>query len=328
MSEILKELVLRPNLDNRGTLPELGDCLNECPDILCVGDTPVKDFQDALAKEECYLAGSEFKYVRGHINYAYVRIKNNSENNFSNILAELFYCDVKHVSSVSNWKRIPVENRELSLSGNAFDDIGPGAIGVVTAPFMLPHDLDVDKELCLIARIWSGSEEFNNPMPNKLCPTYINNLTAEHLWWGQKNFCVYNKHEYPFSFASVNLSIPAESTSSDTDTYLLVFETTNVVGRNIKAEIRNSHTDDNGEQIQLPKTNIDCNRITIDSFTLKKGYSSQLTLYIYRPANQCPSIDEKYELSVWKDKQPLDNIEQLTEKNEHSQFICKKTFNI
>lgn len=328
MSEKLEELVLRPNLNNKGTRLKFGECLNECPDILCAGDTPVKDFQNALAKEECYSKDYNIEYVRGHINYIYIRVKNYSKDQLNDIFVELFYCDEEHVSSVNNWKRIPVENRETSQGGNRFDVIMPGAIGVVEAPFMLPPDLEVNTKFCLIARIWGDNEKYRNPMPNKMNPTSIEFLLAEHLLWGQKKILVNNNYDYPFSFASVNLSISSESTSSETDACLLVLKTTNVAGRKIKAEIRNSRTDDNGKQIQLSKAEIQCDIIPIGTFTLKEGYSSQLTLYIYRPANQCPSTDERYELFVWKEQQPLDNIEQLTEKNEHSQFICKETFKL
>lgn len=326
MSEILKELVLRPNPQNRGTLPELQEFLNECPDILCAGDTPVEDFQKEFSREDRYSEDYNLTYVRGHINYIYIRVKNNSSDPVEDIFAELFYCDEEHVSSVSNWKRIPVENRETSQSGNRFGKIESGAIGVVEAPFMLPPDLDVNTRFCLIARIWGGNEKYRNPLPNKMNPTSIESLLAEHLLWGQKKILVNRDYDYPCSFASVNLSISSESTSGETDTYALVLRTKNVAGRNIKAEIRNSRTDDKGEQIQLSKAEIDRDLIMIGPFTLKKGYSSQLTLYIYRPKNQQPDIEEEYMLSVYRECQKLDHIEPLIEKNEHSQLICEETF--
>lgn len=328
MSEILKELVLRPNLQNQGTLPELGECLDKCPDILCAGDEPIADFQKELATEESYSSEFKDKYVPGHINYIYIRVKNNSEEDLNDVYAELFYCDADHVSFVSNWKRVPIENRESSSGGNSFDVIKTNEIGVVEAPFMLPPNLGAIGEFCLIARIWSDSEKYSNPITKKIRPVYMRELIAEHLLWGQKNIFVTNTDVKAFACASANLLISDKPNPKNTENkYALILNTTNVACNNIEIEIRNSRTDDNGKIISFPKTIIKSDTEIIGEFTLKEGYNSQMTIYIYRPAGQRPSSDENYEVNAYeKIKSSNKNINQSADKIKSSRFSCISTF--
>lgn len=323
MGESLKELVLRPNLKNNGTIPKFSDNMESCPDIWLAGDDPVGDFQNTLADKEYYEKSSADDYVYGHLNYVYIRIKNNSTKALIDVFADLFYCDAEHISSVSNWIRVPVENQNANPGGCKFNtEIKQGEVAVVSAPFILPSNLIPGKKYYLIARIWSDDERYKNPMPSRLRPIYIDELLSEHLLWGQRTFYVkpQNETDCTFFYSSTAFS-PSKKlfSNKDIDEFDLGLETKNLKNKDIRVEIHNSRTDNNDNKIFLNMQTIDDDIKHIGYFKLKKGYSSQMTIYVYRGKDYLPSADEFYQVSVWKKDSNKDNIE-------HNSLTNKEVF--
>lgn len=294
MSKKLNEPYLRPNLSNAGTLPDGQEPLAQCPDIWCAGDTPVADFQNTLAADEYYLKASDTSYVAGHDNYFYLRLKNGSAEDVKDISAQLFYAPASLICWPSAWNPVPVENHYKGDATNSFDTVAPGAVGVVKAPFLLPSTLSVGENYCLIARIWS--DKYPNPMPKELSPIYISSMLTNHLFWGQNNMAKISAGTSPTVDNAFTLAVPAES-YGEGDMWILVMETENVAGRGIEVEIQNSRTDDSGQQISLAKQPAD-KIMLIGKFQLKKGYSSQMSIYIYLPDGYVVKGDEKFKITI------------------------------
>lgn len=292
MSEQLKEPFLRPNLTNKGTLPDGKEPVAECPDIWCAGNTPIFDFQNTLASEEYYQSASETKYISGYNNYFYLRVKNGSDKEINDLSAQIFYAPSSIICWPSEWKAMPVENHAEGDTVNTFDKIPSQAVGVAKAPFIMPRSLSQDVNYCYIARVYS--DEYPNPVPSQLSPIYIASMLTKHMFWGQKNIASVPVEDAPQISITINVSVPAESLGTG-NMWLLALYTEEA--EKLQVEVRNSRTDDNGKQIVLSKQNAE-EDMFIGRFRLDKGYSSQLSVYVYLPEGYVATEKEKFILNM------------------------------
>ena len=279
MAEKINEPFIRPNIDNQGTRPDENESISQSPDIWCAGDKPVFNFQKVLADDDHYGIASEEGYVQGHDNYFYLRFKNGSDKPVKDMCAELYYQEATLINWVSDWKRIPVEGQNDSDTVNHFDTVEPDAVGVAKAPFLLRGDLAAGENYCLIARLWS--REYHNDKPTDAC-IYIGQMLKKNMLWGQLNMEKISVRNVPNVVCKFNLSVPAES-SYNSDIWYLILESTNAVNTGIEIEIRNSRTDDDGNQILLERCPVYNNFIVIGRHRLKGGYHSQISAYFYLP---------------------------------------------
>lgn len=292
MDTMLKEPYLRPNLNNQGTLPDGTEPLAQCPDIWGAGDAPVADFQNALATAEAYASASSTSYVRGHNNYYYLRLRNGSDQPVRDMSAQLFFAPASLICWPSEWKSVPVENHAPADVTNTFDTVAAGEVGVAKAPFLLPRNLAEGDKYCLLARLFSDA--YPNPMPSELSPIYIASMLTEHLLWGQQNMAAVPAGDMPQVAATFNLSVPAESFGAG-NLWLLSLHTENA--GQLQVEIRNSRTDDAGKQIKLEKQTV-TEDMFLGRYQLNKGYSSQMSIYIYIPAGYTVTGQEHFKVDV------------------------------
>lgn len=290
MAEVLKEPFLRPNINNKGTLPDGKESTCECPDIWCAGDTPIFDFRKKLADD--YAKASDTQYVRGHDNYFYLRMKNGSEKEIKDMSAKLYYAKASIINWPSEWKSVSVENQDEGDTVNSFGTVAAGAVGVVKAPFILERDLAVDENYCFIAQIYS--DDYPNPKPEDN-PLYISSLLKEHLLWGQQNMTAISAGNVPQVDITRHITVPAESTGTG-KLWLLSLHTENA--DKLDVEIRNSRTDDEGKEIKLERQRAKSDMPIAGRFVLNKGYNSQVSLYVYLPDGYVVSGNERFELDM------------------------------
>lgn len=291
MAEVLKEPFLRPNINNKGTLPAGKESTCECPDIWCAGDTPIFDFQKKLADD--YDKASDTQYVRGHDNYFYLRMKNGSEKEIKDMSARLYYAKASIINWPSEWKSVSVENQDEGDTVNSFGNVAAKAVGIVKAPFILERDLAVDENYCFIAQIYSDS--YPNPKPNEDNPLYISSLLKQHLLWGQQNMAAISAGNVPQVDITRHITVPAESTGTG-KLWLLSLHTENA--DKLDVEVRNSRTDDEGKEIKLERQRAERDMPIAGRFVLNKGYSSQLSVYIYLPDGYVVTGNERFELDM------------------------------
>lgn len=295
MADTLKEPFLRPNPKNQGTLPDGKESVYECPDIWFAGDTPIADFQKKLAED--YSKTPEAQYVRGHDNYIYLRMKNGSDKEIRDMSAKLYYAPAAVINWPSEWKAVAVEDHGKETDyPNSFDTVAAGAVGVVKAPFVLERDLAVDGHYCFLAQIYSDA--YPNPKPPVNSPIGIATMLKEHLLWGQHNITKIGGGDVPKVDMAINMTVPAESAGEGV-LWLLSLHTENAKG--FEVELRNSRTDDAGKQIKLDRQTLESDDQDIPipgRFVLKKGYSSQLSIYIYYPEDHSITENEKFVLDM------------------------------
>jgi len=291
MAETLKEPFLRPNPNNQGTLPDGTESTTECPDIWCAGDTPIYDFQKKLSDD--YSKTSDTQYVRGHDNYFYLRMKNGSDSEVKDMSAKLYYAKSSIINWPSEWESVPVENQGKGDAVNSFDTVAAGDVGVVKAPFILTRDLAADECYCFIAQLYSDA--YPNPKPSENSPIYISSMLKEHLLWGQQNMAKVSAGNVPQVDISFNMSVSAESTGTG-NLWLLSLHTENA--DKLDVEIRNSRTDDEGKEIKLERQQAKGDIPIAGRFVLNKGYSSQMSIYIYLPDGYTVTGDELFEVDM------------------------------
>lgn len=291
MAEVLKEPFLRPNPQNQGTLPDGTESTCECPDIWCAGDTPIFDFQKKLSDD--YNKSSDTQYVRGHDNYFYLRMKNGSDSEIKDMSAKLYYAKSSIINWPSEWEAVPVENHAEGDTANSFGTVAPGAVGVVKAPFILTRDLAADENYCFIAQLYSDA--YPNPKPLENNPIYISAMLKEHLLWGQQNMAKISVGNVPQVDISFNMSVSAESLGTG-NMWLLSLHTENADKLDI--EIRNSRTDDAGKEIKLERQKAIGDIPIAGRFILNKGYSSQMSIYVYLPDDYTVIGDELFEVDM------------------------------
>lgn len=291
MAEVLKEPFLRPNINNKGTLPDGKESTCECPDIWCAGDTPIFDFRKKLAED--YGKASDTQYVRGHDNYFYLRMKNGSEKEIKDMSARLYYAKASIINWPSEWKSVSVENQDEGDTVNSFGNVAAGAVGVVKAPFILERDLAVDENYCFIAQIYSDA--YPNPKPEEDNPLYISSLLKQHLLWGQQNMTAISAGNVPQVDIKRHITVPAESTGTG-KLWLLSLHTENA--DKLDVEVRNSRTDDEGKEIKLERQRAKSDMPIAGRFVLNKGYNSQVSLYVYLPDSYVVSGNERFELDM------------------------------
>ncbi|MDE5577086.1 MAG: hypothetical protein K2J11_06840 [Oscillospiraceae bacterium] len=291
MAEVLKEPFLRPNINNKGTLPDGKESTCECPDIWCAGDTPIFDFQKKLADD--YDKASDTQYVRGHDNYFYLRMKNGSEKEIKDMSAKLYYAKASVINWPSEWKSVPVENQDEGDTVNSFGTVAAGAVGVVKAPFILERDLAVDENYCFIAQIYS--DYYPNLKPAGDSPLYVSSLLKQHLLWGQQNMAAVSAGNVPQVDITLHITFPAELTATG-NLWLLSLHTENA--DKLDVEIRNSRTDDEGKEIKLERQRANENMPIAGRFVLNKGYNSQVSLYVYLPDGYVVTGNERFRLDM------------------------------
>lgn len=294
MNEMIKTPYLRPNLENQGEVPPVGELIYS-PDICFAGMHPIANFQEVLKQSDSYSQNIEADAVCDVNNYIYLRCKNGSDKACS-IQAQLYIVPEIQCSHPEAWTALPVDNRDEG-EGNTVNVIPlmqPGEIGVAEAPFIWKRPSSHNMQAySLIARLFS--DDFPNEKPEVfLAPTPMSKLLKDGLLWAQHDISKlkFNPNE-PFLCKDINLNIPTDTLFKQAN-WLLVIKSHKFDNWDI--QIQSSRTDEEGNDIYMERRAIEPHFI-VGSYVMSPGFFTRLSLFFY-PRTIEIEVDEDAYLAV------------------------------
>ena len=280
MNEIVKTPYLRPNLENQGEVPPIGEIIFS-PDICFAGMHPIADFQKSLKEAENYSRTIEEIAVCEVNNYVYLRCKNGSEKDTS-IQAQLYVVPKNKSIFPEEWIPLPIDKCDENEGDttNHIPLMKPGEIGVVENPFIWKKpSSDHFTDYCLIARLFS--DEFPNSKPQSssvLKPTYMIDFLQDGLLWAQHNISnpVFNPNK-SFLSKDINFNIPVDTSLKNQDCLILIesykFDKWDI-------QIQASRTDENSKEIYMERRPVESEFI-LGHYIMSSGFFTRMSFLLY-----------------------------------------------
>lgn len=289
MSTTVETPYIRPNLDNQGEVPPVGEIIYS-PDVCFAGIHPIGNFQEALKQPESYAQAIENEAFSNMDNYVYLRCKNGATKSVT-IQAQLFAVPKNKSMFPDAWVPLSVDSQEEKEGNitNVIPAMQPGEIGVTEAPFIWKSP-DTES-YSLIARLFS--DEFPNDMPQSsdLKPVYIADLLKDGLLWAQRNIAEvkFNPNQ-PYMKKDISLNIPTDSMYQKSKWLILLkshkFDTWDI-------QIQASRTDEEGTEIAMERRRMEEQAI-LGTYVMSPGFYSRVSIMLYPTTVDVTVADDAY----------------------------------
>lgn len=275
-----KNLFMRPNLLNSGTIPAKSP-LSDCPDIWISGDKPVLDYKTSLITDESYKKESRELLVINKDNYIYVRGKNGDEKD-RHAFVSLFYAD----GAVIQWPSMWVDNQlktDLNEKEGKILELPSNSIGVVERPFVWKKVAPYKGtcHYCLIAQF--NDENNSNPLPDVRCSIDMAQMVSNNLRFGWRNITNSIVKDVVMSY-NTNLVVPVDI-ADESRTYLLFLDVFNIP-KGCMVSFECSQPDADGLRIGMDPFEVTGDgQIVGCKRRLEPGFSGLITVYLHNPKN-------------------------------------------
>lgn len=264
---------MRPNLNNTGTIPA-GNPLSACPDIWIANQTPVANFQTALATPSSYASSSNSNITGGMPNFIYVRGYNNMASAQSRTV-NLYYSPSAVICWPGQWQN-NVLKTDQGQSSATISNLAAQKVGVADGVFVWdnpPPPPPGSDHYCLMAQMNDSAN--SNPFPSIYSSLDMGALVMNNLGWGWRNTSYISGSGAQEAY-NVGLDIPINIVAPGNQ-YSVYLTPVGFIGWDVQMTC--SQTDSTGKPITLPRQRITTdNQIMGVSAVLEPGFTA--TLYV------------------------------------------------